>query len=253
MSRSLAAPGPTGAPGGSLAAPDVETSSDGYARRFAGGVGAWFLETQARITLDLLTAWPGARILDVGGGHGQLTGPLVEAGYDVTVYGSEVACASRIRAWTDAGRARFLAGPLERLAVDDRQYDVVLSYRLLPHVSVWRALIGELCRAAARAVVVDYPSRRSLNAAAGSFFGLKRRLEGNTRPFEVFRDRDVHEAFAAASFAVTAREPEFVWPMALHRTVGLAGVSRASEGVAALLGLRRALGSPVILRAERRG
>ena len=165
MSRSLAAPGPTGAPGGSLAAPDVETSSDGYARRFAGGVGAWFLETQARITLDLLTAWPGARILDVGGGHGQLTGPLVEAGYDVTVYGSEVACASRIRAWTDAGRARFLAGPLERLAVDDRQYDVVLSYRLLPHVSVWRALI--VCRPA----VAKY----STIAAIGTLITPRRR------------------------------------------------------------------------------
>jgi len=253
MSRSLAAAGTTGTPGGALAAPDVETSSDGYARRFAGGVGAWFLETQARITLGLLAGWPRARVLDVGGGHGQLTGPLVEAGYDVTVYGSDAACASRLREWTEAGRARFKAGPLDRLVVADREYDVVLSYRLLPHVSAWRALIGELCRAAARAVIVDYPSRRSLNAAAEPFFGLKRRVEGNTRRFEVLRDRDVREAFTASSFAVTAREPEFVWPMALHRAIGVAGLSRATEALAASVGLRRALGSPVILRAERHG
>ena len=63
---------------------DVETSSDDYARRFAGAVGAFFLEIQARTTLDLLQPWPGSRVLDVGGGHGQVTGPLIEAGHPVT-------------------------------------------------------------------------------------------------------------------------------------------------------------------------
>lgn len=35
-------------------AADIETSSDDYARRFSGGVGRWFLETQTRLTLKLL-------------------------------------------------------------------------------------------------------------------------------------------------------------------------------------------------------
>jgi hypothetical protein len=39
--------------------------------------------------------------------------------------------------------------------------------------------------------------------------------------------------------------------MALHRALGRAGVSRALEGAAGALGLVRALGSPVIVRAER--
>ena len=252
MSRSLAAPGAAGAPETALPAPDVETSSDGYARRFAGEVGAWFLEAQARITLGLLAAWPRASVLDVGGGHAQLTGPLVEAGYDVTVYGSSEACAARVRPWTADGRARFLAGRLDRLAAADRGYDIVLSYRLLPHVAAWPALVAELCRVAGRAVLVDYPTRRSVNAIAGPLFGLKRGVEGDTRPFEVLSDGDVRAAFAGAGFATTAREPEFVLPMALHRALGMAGVSRAAERVSSLLGLRKALGSPVILRAERR-
>jgi SAM-dependent methyltransferase len=253
MTRRLAATGAAGAPETALPAPDVETSSEGYARRFAGDVGAWFLAAQARITLGLLSAWPGARVLDVGGGHGQLTGPLVEAGFQVTVYASAEVCAERVRAWTENGRARFLAGSLARLAVADRAYDVVLSYRLLPHVAAWRGLVAELCRAAGRAVLVDYPTRRSLNAIAGPLFGLKRGVEGNTRPFEVFSDGDVREAFAGSGFETTAREPEFVWPMALHRAIGRAPLSRVAEGLAGALGLRRALGSPVILRAERRG
>ena len=47
---------------------DVETSSEGYARRFAGPVGRFFLERQAAATLDLLRPFPGASVLDVGAG-----------------------------------------------------------------------------------------------------------------------------------------------------------------------------------------
>jgi SAM-dependent methyltransferase len=250
MSHSLTASGATGASGAAQEpGPDVETSSEGYARRFAGGVG----EAQARITLDLLAPWPRARVLDVGGGHAQLTGPLVEAGYDVTVYGSHDVCAARVRPWTENGRARFRSGSLERLGAADREFDVVLSYRLLPHVERWRELVSELCRVAARAVLVDYPTRRSLNAVAGPLFEMKRGLEGNTRPFLVFADADVRAAFTAGGFEPTAREPEFVMPMALHRAIGVAGLSRLVEAASSRLGLRKAVGSPVILRAERRG
>jgi hypothetical protein len=41
--------------------------------------------------------------------------------------------------------------------------------------------------------------------------------------------------------------------MALHRVIGVAGLSRLAEAVSSWLGLRKAVGSPVILRAERRG
>ena len=67
--------GMPGAPPGASGFPetaDVETSSEDYARRFSGRVGEYFLEVQARAALDLLVPWPGARVLDVGGGHGTL-------------------------------------------------------------------------------------------------------------------------------------------------------------------------------------
>lgn len=232
---------------------DVETASVDYARRFAGAVGAWFLEVQARLTLELLRPWPGARVLDVGGGHGQLTGPLVEAGFDVTVHGSRDVCRDRVREWVDHGRARFEVGNVLALPFSDRSFDVVLSYRLLPHVTQWAALVGELTRLATRAVIVDYPTRRSVNAVADAFFGLKKGVEGNTRPFTVFRDHDVEAAFVERGFQRTARRPEFFFPMALHRGLGTAPLSRALEGAADALGLTRGFGSPVILRLEPRG
>jgi hypothetical protein len=41
--------------------------------------------------------------------------------------------------------------------------------------------------------------------------------------------------------------------MALYRAVGSAGLARALEATAGALGLTGALGSPVVLRLERRG
>ena len=232
---------------------DVETSSDAYARRFAGPVGSYFLEVQSKTTLDLLTRWPGASVIDVGGGHGQLTGPLVEAGYDVTVLGSDPSCESRVREWTGTGRARFETGDLASAPFADRSFDVALSYRLLPHAHRWRAVLDGLTRLARHAVVVDYPTSRSLNAVAGALFGLKKGVEGDTRPFTVFRDADIEAAFAERGFVPTGRRAQFLFPMALHRAAGSAGLARALEGTAGALKLQGAFGSPVILRVEPRG
>jgi SAM-dependent methyltransferase len=230
---------------------DVETSSEGYARRFAGPVGRFFLDRQAEATLDLLRPFPGASVLDVGGGHGQVTGPLVDAGYEVTVLGSDASCEERVRSWTGTGRAGFVAGDLLAPPLPDRSYDLVLSYRLLPHVARWPELVSALCRLARVAVVVDYPTRRSVNAAADLLFGMKKGVEGDTRPFTVFSDVEIERAFATHGFAPTKRRPQFFFPMALHRGLGSAVLARGLEGAAAALGLTRILGSPVILRLER--
>ncbi len=232
---------------------DVETSSDDYARRFAGPVGAFFLAVQARTTLELLRPSPRASVLDVGGGHGQLAGPLADAGHAVTVFGSREACGERIRPLVESGRASFRAGDLFHASWPDRAFDVVLSFRLLPHVARWPELVAELARLARRAVIVDYPTRRSVNAAAGALFSMKKGVEGDTRPFTVFRDAHVLSAFAAAGFAVTARRPQFLLPMALHRAMRMAPLSRVLEGGFRASGLTNVLGSPVILRLERRG
>ena len=231
---------------------DVESSSDAYARRFSGAVGAWFLDVQARATLDLLRdLGRPLRIVDVGGGHAQLAAPLTDAGHDVTVVGSRDACRSRVQGLVDAGRARWSTADLVRLPFAPRSFDVALAFRLLPHVARWRDLVGELCRVADRAVIVDYPSRRSVNAVSASLFAAKKKVEGDTRPFAVFADADVESAFRDAGFTVAGRRRQFALPMALHRALRAAPVSRALEGVARIGGLTAGLGSPVILRADR--
>jgi len=233
---------------------DVESSSESYARRFAGPVGQWFLEVQARITLECLSGLPpGGTVLDVGGGHAQLAPPLVEAGYRVTVVGSDPSCGERLAPFTSAGRCRFEVADLLALPYPDQAFDAVVCYRLLAHSIAWKRLVGELCRVARHRVVVDYPARRSVNVASEALFRIKNSIErGTTRPFALYDRAEMARAFASAGFRVTLERPQFFLPMALYRLAGSPGLARTLEGLAHSTGLTGLLGSPVIARADRR-
>jgi SAM-dependent methyltransferase len=227
---------------------DVETSSDGYASRFSGPVGAWMLAVQERAVRGLLGASDGASVLDVGGGHAQLALPLAEAGFRVTVLGSAAVCARRLQPAIDAGRVRFVAGDLLALPFPDRSFDFVVSVRLLSHCERWPQLVAELCRVARRAVVIDYPTLESINRVAPALFGAKRRLEGNTRTFTLFTHREVAEAFSSRGFPTAGRVGQFFLPMVLHRALRCRSCSSALETASRALGLTGRWGSPVIAR-----
>jgi len=231
---------------GTRETPDIETSSEDYAQRFSGRVGAWFLQVQEQAMLRLLAGWPRATILDVGGGHGQLTGALVREGHAVTVFGSDESCRRRIQSHIDQGWCRFTAGNLLRLPYPAKAFDVVVSVRLLPHMEDWTALVGELTRVARHAVVVDYPTSRGFNQLAPALFNVKRRAEGNTRPYRVFEERELITAFGTRGFTQRQRSPQFFWPMVLHRVMGQVGISRGLEGFGRATRLTRWFGSPVI-------
>lgn len=230
---------------------DVETSSEGYASRFGGEVGRWFLEVQATILLEMLARDPGARVLDVGGGHGQTAVPLIGNGFDVTVAGSHEICRERLDRLLPPAKVVFQACDLLRLPFADRSFDVVVAFRLLAHVERWREVVRELCRVADRAVILDYSDARSFNLLYGPLFRLKKAIEGNTRTFHIFRPGQVAAELERHGFGGAETRRQFFVPMVVHRTAGWAGLSRGVERVSGLCGLVRAFGSPVILRAER--
>jgi len=232
---------------------DIETSSEDYAQRFSGQVGSWFLRIQEEATLRMLAPYPGARILDVGGGHGQITGVLIRNGYQVTVLGSADVCAGRIQRLVDGQRCSFEVGNILDLRFQDQAFDVVISYRLLPHVSQWRRFLLELCRVAQHAVIVDYPAVRSVNSISPLLFQFKKRLEGNTRPYTSFRESELLEVFKSTGFVRAERYPEFFLPMVLHRMLRLPGLSSMVEEMFRLSGMTYLLGSPVILKLVREG
>lgn len=231
---------------------DIETSSEGYAARFAGPVGGWFLEVQETITAAMLAGMPGVSVLDVGGGHGQLAGPLCQRGFAVTVLGSDDSCRTRIAGLVDSGACRFVAGNVVQLPFPDRSFDVAMSFRLLPHCAAWPVLVAELARVARRSVIVDYPTSEGLNAVAPALFGAKKKLEGNTREWRMFRHAEVDAEFAKHGYMLEARQPQFFLPMVLHRALRCRGLSAGMEAVCRGLGLTRRWGSPVIAEYRRR-
>lgn len=229
---------------------DVEAATDAYAARFAGPVGAWFLDVQAFHTVSLLPPAP-LRILDVGGGHAQLTPHLIDAGHDVTVLGSQPSCAQRLDPWIRDGRCRFDVGNLAGMPYADGAFDVVLAFRMLAHVADWRGFMSELCRVARLAVIVDYPSVVSANVLSGPLFGLKKGAEKNTRPFRLLAPGQVRSALRDHGFTVVCARSQFFMPMVLYRALGSMRLVGALEKPASWLGLTRLFGSPVIIRADR--
>ena len=236
--------------------PDIATASEDYARRFAGPTGRYFLDVQQGLLGSLLGGARGGplRVLELGGGHGQLAPALLAAGHEVWIQGSAVGCARRLQPPLLAerqDRLRFVVSSLWALPFADRTFDAVLAVRLLAHVERWPELLQEMARLSRRTVIVDFPARFSANLLEPALFALKRRLEGNTRPFFCYRPHELQAPLARAGFGRFRVAKQFCLPMVLHRTLQTPGLSAALEGGCRRLGLTALLGTPCLLAAER--
>lgn len=201
---------------------------------------------QDAATREMLASVPAGRALDVGGGHGQNIAVLSAAGHEVTVLGSEPACAERIE-----GRAAFQLGSLSSLPLPDRSFDLVLSYRMVAHLADWRRHVAELCRVSRRTVLIEFPVNVGIHHFAPRLLEAKRTIEHNTRNYLPFEEREVVAAFARHGFKPVRRRAQHFWPMAIHRLHGSKTLAVCLEGVPRAAGLTRRYGSPVIVRFDR--
>jgi len=229
---------------------DSETASDDYARRFTGGTGAWLLKVQERCLQKLLTRYPNTprdlTVLDVGGGHGQIAPLLVARGHTVTVVGSGSTAQPSLTALVERGTCRFDTADLLKLPYPDQAFDIVVCFRLLPHIDAWTDLVREMCRVARRGVIVDYPSTQSFNFLTPLLFDAKKRAEGNTRTYRLFRHHQIMREFARHGFRRGGRVGEFFFPMVVHRLLKSPPLSALLEFPPRLLGLDTAFGSPCV-------
>jgi 2-polyprenyl-3-methyl-5-hydroxy-6-metoxy-1,4-benzoquinol methylase len=231
---------------------DIETSSNAYARRFAGKTGAWFLDVQAKLALRALGPAEHRTVVDVGGGHGQIAGPLCLNGVKVSVIGSAESCRERLANILSTGSCSFQVGNVIELPFENQSFDAAVCFRLLTHCTRWPELVAELCRVSTTRVVVDYPTSQSVNRIAPALFGAKKKMEGDTRTWRLFRHREVRDEFGKHGFAQVSRRGQFFLPMVLHRMLKCRPLSVAMEAIPGILGMTRVWGSPVITAFERR-
>jgi ubiquinone/menaquinone biosynthesis C-methylase UbiE len=230
--------------------PDIETASERYARRFSGTAGRYLLAEQEAAVRAAFAGWRGGSVLDVGGGHAQLTPLLRTLTKNVTVLGSDARSLERVhREFPDCAT---VAGDLLDLPFAAGSFDAVVAVRLLPHVHNWPRLLAELCRVAASSVIVDYPRIAGFNGLTPLLFPLKRKLEGDTRHYRNFRDAEVDDALRACGFETQRRHAEFLLPMVVHRRLKSAPALRGVERLAKQFRITDTFGSPVVLRADRR-
>lgn len=230
---------------------DIHSSSEEYAARFGGPVGAWMLEVQERALLAALDQQC-TSVLDVGGGHGQIAVPLSLANRAVTILGSSHVYAARLKDLIESGTISFRTGNLVALPFPDQSFNLVLSFRLMSHCTAWRTLIAEMCRVSSHSVIVDYPVWLSSNFLSPLLFSLKRKIEGNTRTFRIFSTWQVRREFKRHGFRLESSASQFFFPMGLHRALKSPGLSRCLEGLARALGLTWLCGSPVVAKFVRK-
>ena len=229
---------------------DQHSSSDQYANRFSGEVGAWMLSVQESGVLSLLPQ-NALTILDIGGGHGQLARPLTLRRRKVTVLGTDPVCSHRIQDFVDSGKVRFTLGDLVAPPFSDRSFDCVMSVRIMSHCHSWEALIAQMCRVARHSVIFDYPTWCSANIFSPLLFFLKRKLEGNTRNYTTFCLRTLEQEFRKHGFIRTKIQKQFFFPMGFHRALASAKWSRRLEQYAQACGLTKLFGSPVLVKFVR--
>jgi SAM-dependent methyltransferase len=230
---------------------DIETASEDYAKRFSGDIGNYFLSVQTELTLELLKNYHIKTILDVGGGHSQLAIPLVKNGYEVTVVGSDESCRKRLDRLLEFNKFEFRVCDMLDLPFDNNSFDAVLAFRLLPHVCRWKALIEEMCRVSNKIIIIDYPDIRSFNILYKFMFGIKKILEGNTRPFSLFSRNQIARELYQYGFGRIVYKSEFFMPMVVYRILKSVTFAQTSEFLFRTIGLTKLLGSPIILRAEK--
>jgi ubiquinone/menaquinone biosynthesis C-methylase UbiE len=238
--------------------PDIETASDRYAtRRFGGAAGHWMLEQQSHAMEALLGRMRAPLlVLEVGGGHAQITPLLVARGHDVTVHGSADVCFNRIETTRRAHPARVTrcVANLQQLPFADASFDAVVAVRLLGHVREWRALLAEMSRVSSRYVIVEFARKSNalaLQSLREAIYSLKHRIEGTTRPFFAYPERALTSELRALGFRSIETRGQFALPMVVHRMLGRPKLSAALERSLRIVGVHDGARSPAILLAER--
>jgi SAM-dependent methyltransferase len=223
------------------------------ASRFSGPIGRKLAETQEQVLASFLSPLPGKTVLDVGTGTGRAAIALARRGAVVTgLDASAEMLAVADRRARDAGvSVTFVKGDAHHIEQPSQSFDYVVCLRVLMHTPDWRGSVSELCRIARERIVLDYPALVSAAALQAAARRVRHKLGARVEAYRVFSDRALVTSLQNNGFRIGASHRQFVLPIALHKAMGSSIATDRIEGALDAVGLRRLLGSPVTLVAER--
>ncbi len=223
------------------------------AKRFGGPIGQLLLQDQERVLAEALGDVSGLRILDMATGTGRAALALAGRGARVTGIDAsrEMLGVARTRAAGSALPVEFVEGDAHALAYPDRSFDAVVCLRMLMHVPDWRTALSELCRVSRQRLVFDYPALRSSAALQSMWRRVAANFGSEVEAYRVFSSAEIARELDRHGFRIVSTHKQFVLPIALHKAMRSAALTRSLEGALASVGLLTIAGSPVTVAAER--
>jgi ubiquinone/menaquinone biosynthesis C-methylase UbiE len=150
---------------------DLASSSHEYASRFAGEVGQYFLDVQKQAVLKAISKLTAlTNVLEVGGGHCQLTEFYLNMGLKVTIQASTAASLQRAKDLGFENKTTFDVSPLTLLSFNDNSFDLVSAIRLMAHVEDWKELLKQMFRVSKQGIVFDFANINTLNVLTPLLF-----------------------------------------------------------------------------------
>ncbi len=232
---------------------DPQTANAFDQSRFGGPIGKLIAATQEQVLVDFAGDLKGVSVLDVGTGTGRAALALARRGAHVVGVdpSEEMLRVARSNAEREGLMVEFKPGDAHSLEFPDASFDLVTSLRVLMHTPDWQRCLAELCRVARGRVIFDYPPLASAAALQPAIRRLARLMGRQAETYHVIDTRVARAVVSASGFQVTRLHRQFVLPIGLHKLVRSPRFTEASEAALAAIGLRRLLGSPVTLLAER--
>lgn len=231
---------------------DPKTARAFDSERFGGAIGEWLKQTQEQVVFDVLQDVRGWSVIDVGAGTGRFTVPLIERNAKVVACDASSEMLQVLQEKLRSDNLQVVVGDAHKLEFPDHSFDCAMSFRMLMHVLDWKQALGELCRVSRDWVVVDFPPRRGFLFFAPLWHRISSWFGNNVQPYHTLPISQVRSELTRRGFELVSRDPGFLLPVVVHRTIGSAAFTRVAERLFGRIGLTKIAGSPVTVFARRK-